>query len=115
MYGTVKAEVIRGAGWASRPRPWVARITGQDRQFGLAREFVKGVWDYTHASGKFGGRGIYIYWALPPGVYEMYRPVSWNERSDERFFFRVDDSGEIQPITRDEVLECLNATSASTS
>lgn len=110
MYGTISAEVIRSAAWASRPRPWVARLTGLDRQFGLVREFVKGVWDYTYARGKRGGRGIYIYWSLAPGLYEIFRPVSW--RHEERFFFRVDDGGEIQTITHDEVLECLkNATS----
>lgn len=114
MYGTIKAELIRGAAWASRPRPWVARLTGLDRKFGLAREFVKGVPDYTHASGKAGGRGIYIYWALPPGLYEIYRPVSW--KHEERFYFRVDNDGELHIVTRDEVLECLkNTTSESMS
>jgi len=109
MYGTIRAEVIRGGGgrWASRPRPWVACVTARDAVYGFAREFQRGAWDYTYANGKRGGRGIYIYWSLAPGLYEIYRPVSWNPRSDERFFFRVDEGGELHEITRQEAIDCL--------
>ena len=109
MYGVISAEWIRGAHWASRPHPWVAHLTGLHKRFGFSREFVKGVYDYTYAR-KSGGRGIYIYYSLMPGYYEIYRPVSWNERSDERFFCRVDQDGCIYKISREEVIECLKNT-----
>lgn len=113
MYGVIKAEIIAGSGWAaSRPRPWVARIVGSDSIWGLRREFMRGVYDYTLAR-KSGGRGIHIYWALSPGAYEVYRPVSW--KHDERFFIRVTDDGEWRKINREEVGRCLSDTSASAS
>lgn len=113
MYGVIKAEIIAGSGWAApRPRPWVARIVGPDPTWGLRREFMRGVYDYTLAR-KSGSRGIYVYWMLPPGMYEVYRPVSW--KRDERFFIRVTDDGEWHKIGREEVEQCLNDTSESTS
>lgn len=107
MYGVISAELINGAAWASRPRPWVAHLTGLDEQFGFKREFIKGVYDYTHAR-KSGGRGIYVYWSLSPGLYEVYRPVSW--KREERFFVRVDENGELCRLDRSEVMECLKNT-----
>lgn len=106
MYGVIRAEWIRGVAWASRPHPWVAQLTAVNHRWGFHRKFVKGVYDYTYAR-KSGGRGILIYFALKPGFYEVYRPVSWNERSDERFFIQVNELGNWHKITREEVIECL--------
>ena len=115
MYSLIKAELINGAAWASRPRPWVARLICLDPRWTFRREFVNGIPDYTVAR-KSGGRGIWLYFALAPGFYEVYRPVSWNERRDERFFIRVDEQGEITTMDKQEVIECLkNAASASAS
>lgn len=107
MYGVISAEWIRGSGLtlAAPSRPWVARLTGLDERFGFRRDFVRGVYDYTRANGKRGGRGIYIYYALPPGLYEVYRPISWKHH--ERFFICVDDQGDIIRVTREEVEACL--------
>lgn len=109
MYGVIRAELIRGTAWAARPRPWVARLRGLDPRWGFQREFVRGVFDYTYARGKYGGRGIYVYWSLAPGCYEVYRPISW--RSEERFFIRVANDGEWHKIPREEVERCLSDTS----
>lgn len=104
MYGVWKGELINGSGYSMspRPRPWVARITDFDPMFGLKREFVKGVYDYTHAR-KSGGRGIWVYFHLAPGHYEVFRAVSW--KHEERYFINVDNAGDVQKITREE-LEC---------
>lgn len=113
MYGVIRAEWIRGVAWASRPRPWVARLTGLDDRWCFCREFVSGVYDYTYAR-RSGGRGIYLYFALAPGYYEVYRPISW--RSDQRFFCHVTEDGDWHEVSREEVVACLtNATSASAS
>jgi hypothetical protein len=110
MYSVLSAEYIKGSAWASRPKPWVARLTALDTRWGFTREFIKGVSDYTHVNGKRGGRGIYIYFAMPPGVYEVYYPISW--KHDRRYFARVDEKGNITEITRDEVIECLKNASS---
>jgi len=91
----------------------VARLRGLVPHWGFQREFVRGVYDYTYARGKYGGRGIYIYFALAPGFYEVYRPISW--RSDQRFFICVADDGEWHKIKREEVERCLSDTSGSAS
>lgn len=114
MYAVWSAELINGSAYRGRrPRPWAARLTGLDDRWGFAREFVKGVYDYTYAR-KSQSRGVYLYFALAPGLYELYRPISW--KHEERYFARVDEQGELHKITREEVIECLkNDTSASMS
>lgn len=98
-----------GVSLASRPRPWVARLTGLDARWGFQRAFVQGVPDYTHAAKS--GRGTVLYFALAPGLYEYYKPTSW--KHDERGFMRVDEAGELHPMTQKEVIDCLkNVTSA---
>ena len=110
MYGVIGIRLIVATGgtWSSRPRPWVARLTGLDSTYGFAREFLRPVYDYTHATRK--GKNTMVYYHMAPGVYELYYPVSW--RHEERYFARVDEQGEIHRIERDEVIAWLpNATS----
>lgn len=105
MYGVIRAKCIRGsAAWGSRPKPWVAHLTGLDSHFGFAREFVRGVYDYTYAT-KSGLHGVYLYFAIPPGLYEVYWPISW--KHEYRGFRRVDEFGNVHDIEREEVIECL--------
>lgn len=106
MYGVFKARLIVGVRLASRPRPWVARLTGADVRWGFQRTFIQGTSDYTYAARS--GRGTVLYFALAPGLYEYYKPISW--KHDERGFLRVDEMGESHPITRQEVLDCLKNT-----
>lgn len=107
MYGVVHAECIWGSGcvYPSRPNPWCARILGTDPRWGFRREFVKGVFDYTYARGKRGGRGVQIYFALAPGLYEYWYPTSWKHEARE--FLKVSDAGDVCEITREELIECL--------
>ncbi len=84
-------------------RPWVARITGPDTRYGLAREFLRGQIDYSRANS-VGSRGVYLYFPLKDGIYEVYRHETW-ERS-RRYFIRVEGM-QITEITREEVEQCL--------
>jgi len=88
----------------NKSKPWVARITGIDEQYGFAREFVHGYTDYSNASGT-GARGIYIRYALKDGIYEVNERISW--KHVRRYFIRVQDAT-ITEIDRDEVLQCLS-------
>ena len=84
-------------------RPWVARITDLDDHYGYQREFVEGIRDYTYATST-GARGIYIYYALKPGLYEVNERISWQH--SRRYFCRVVDD-DIEEIPETEVLRCL--------
>lgn len=108
MYAVIHAELINGSGarFAPRPRPWVARLTALDDRWQFKREFIKGVYDYTYARST-GSRGIYLYFALAPGCYEVYRVISW--KHEERYFCQVTKDGDMRRIDRQEVIECLKS------
>lgn len=88
---------------SGRGTPWVARLLGRTAR-GFRREFAEGVKDYTHANS-VGSRGVYVFYALPPGLYEVNEPVRW--RRNDRYFIQVAD-GRWKRITREEVERCLN-------
>jgi hypothetical protein len=83
-----------------RPRPWVARITGRDERYGYARQFMDFQRDYSRANST-GSRGVYLCYALPPGVYQVKQFLSW--RSCRRYFCRVEPDGTLSEITQEEV------------
>lgn len=94
-------------------KPWVARLTGLCDRYGLAREFRWHYCDYSRAT-RSGSRGIYFYFPLPPGYYEMFEQVSW--KHDERRYFQVHADATTTKMTREEVIACLkNADSGSAS
>jgi hypothetical protein len=94
------AQVIRQS-----LRPWVARIAGLDSRWGLRREFVRPNVDYSRANS-VGSRGVYGYYLLDDGIYEVSHPVSW--RNHRRYFVRAAE-GRIREIDREEVIECLKS------
>lgn len=81
-------------------RPWVARLIGLDERFGAAREFVNAQIDYSRANGT-GSRGVYLYFLLTPGVYEVNARTSW--KSTRRYYIRATDDGRYTEIPREEV------------
>lgn len=85
-------------------RPWVARITGLESRYGLKREFVHGTKDYSQANS-IGSRGVYEYFALSPGVYEVSHMVTW--RKSRRYFLRVTEDATTTEITREEAIDAL--------
>lgn len=77
-------------------KPWVARIAGTDPRFGLKREFVAGVVDYSRAN-RPRTRGVRTSWSLrEPGLYEYNLPQSWG-RTD-RGFLEVTAAGEVRDV-----------------
>lgn len=98
-------QVRREARYAERPRPWVARIVGADPQYGFAREFVRPKKDYAEAGGT-GSRGVFLWYELPEGVYEVNAPQSW-KRTD-RYFARS-ERGRLAHMTRREVVRWIES------
>ena len=84
-----------------RLRPWVARVTGLDDRFGFAREFIIGMRDYSQANS-IGSFGVYEYFALTPGIYEVNESVELGKT--RRYFVRV-QNGEIVEISANEVFK----------
>jgi hypothetical protein len=82
---------------------WVARLIGLDEKFTFKREFVQPERDYSQANST-GSRGIYGYYALPPGIYEVNERVTW--RRVRRYFIKVDEA-EYKEIDREDVIKCL--------
>lgn len=80
-------------------RPWVARITGRNGRFGFARTFMQGQIDYSQ-SNSTGSRGVYLYYALPDGIYEVNGRTSW--RGVRRYFIMV-EGAEYVEIEKKEV------------
>lgn len=96
----------------TKRRPWVARLTGLDDQYTFKREFIQGQKDYSQGNS-VGSRGVYLYYALPDGVYEVNAPVSW--KRDDRYFCYVEDTV-ITRMTKDEAMAWLKSEcSVSTS
>lgn len=88
----IHVEQMRGA------RGWVARITGTDDRFGLARKFERA--SYTALGSR--GRGDKTY-RLREGIYEA--SSTWRSMREHRVLFQVFSSGRIEIIeSRHEVL-----------
>lgn len=98
--GAAVRESIR---YEERPRAWVAKITATCPRYGLAREFMRFKRDYSTANS-IGSRGVYQWYELPPGVYEINAPQSWKHA--DRYFARS-ERGKVVRITRAEVDEWL--------
>lgn len=86
-------------------RPWVAALDGLDPKYGFQRRFMKGQRDYAGANG-VGSRGVYEYYPLDDGIYEVHARVTW--KKTRRYFVRV-ASGQIEEISRSEVIACLES------
>lgn len=86
-------------------RPWVARITGPDPRYGLAREFVRGATDYSRANS-VRSRGVRTFYALPDGLYEINSPETW--KRTERYFALI-RQGEMERVDAATALQAAAA------
>ena len=77
-------------------RQW--RRLGSDKSFTWVKQllpdgkgkFIQGIRDYTHAN-RSGSQGIYAYYALSPGVYEINHRYKMNKVN--HYFIEVTDDG----------------------
>lgn len=111
MRAVLKLERFDNVGYArymgrDKSNCWVARLIGLDEKFGFAREFMRGQADWSQAK-MTGSRGIFMYYPLTPGIYEINERLSW--KHTRRYFIRVDDDIIITEITREEAIRCLTS------
>ena len=104
MLGRVVAETVVGRNPFTR-KPWVAKITGFDFKYGYKREFINGKIQRLRSNAA-GSRGIEIWFLLESGfVYQARHFTSW--KSEEKFFCKVTEDGDIEKISQEEVDEWL--------
>lgn len=85
----------------NQSRPWVQQIVKKGGH--IAREYMPGQIDYSQANST-GSRGVYLYYYLPSGIYEVNERSSWTRV--RRYFCKV-ELGQIIEISQEEVEECL--------
>lgn len=85
---------VRGGGLGARA--WVAKLTGTDRRYGFAREFVKK--DTSDLSGS-GKSGVIRFDVTEPGVYE-FRDfcLSTGKNWSWSGFFRINEDGTVEQL-----------------
>jgi len=89
-------------------RPWVAKITGLDPKWGVKREFLNGLTDYSKKN-RPGTRGIETGWILDEaGIYEYSLPRSWN-KTDRSFLVVHADGSQVETSDKFEIIEMLKA------
>ena len=86
--------------------PWVSLLTGLTPKGFFTREFVEGQRDYSQTNS-VGSRGIFIYYALRPGLYEINDRVTW-KRAD-RYLCRIEDDQTLIRMSREEMIRCFLA------
>ncbi len=96
------AEMMRDAiQQENRPVGWVARITGSDEKYGLAREFLRGSVSFRDVEDELGARGVWRWFELEEGaLFEVNAPLSWT--SADRYFCRS-ERGRVVRMTREEI------------
>ena len=86
---------------------WVAEIKGEHPKYKYDREFLRSKKDYTNTNSN-GSRGIFAWYVLESGkCYEIKAQTSW--RNIDRYFAKVDETGDIVKVDEDEVLEWLKS------
>lgn len=106
----------RGSG--NVPKPWVARIDGQDPKYGLARTFVERMNDWRDARKAWSGNkyGVVATWVLREGaLYEICRARG---RTSKRYMareFRWCENGKLHSRTAEETLALVDGGSGSTT
>lgn len=73
-------------------KTWLARVTGPDPRYGVARQFIRAAERVTSRSGRTGT----LTYVVEPGVYERREGrQSLNHRNG---FFRVTADGAAEPL-----------------
>jgi hypothetical protein len=103
-FGEMMRDAIRQEG---APVGWVARITGRDAKYGLAREFLRGSVSFRDVEDDLGARGVFRWYELEESaLFEVNAPLSWT--SADRYFCRS-ERGRVVRMTREEIDAALPA------
>jgi hypothetical protein len=103
-FGEMMRDAIRQE---NAPVGWVARITGRDAKYGLAREFLRGSVSFRDVEDELGARGVFRWYELAEGaLFEVNAPLSWT--SVDRYFCRS-ERGRVVRMTREEIDAALPA------
>lgn len=81
-------------------RPWVAKLAGKHANGQYIKIFMRGQKDYTYSNGT-GSRGIYIFYSLDNGIYEINELINW--KKTKRYFLRVKNGMAEQVVRKKEV------------
>lgn len=92
-----------------RSRPWVAKLISIDPEASFQREFMRAQIDYSRANST-GSRGVFLYYALPDGIYEINERKTWKKVA--RYFIRVKDA-QIEEVAREEIVRWFSVQSES--
>lgn len=84
-------------------KPWVAKLTGTNGA-SFDRLFLRGQKDYAEANGT-GSRGIWLYYFLEPGLYEVNERKNW--KRVERYFAWIVDGVTLCKLSREEAIGWL--------
>lgn len=104
IYHPILRDVINAIRWGGREMtPWVARLSWGKQQ--PQRTFLNGQRDYMNAD-RWGNRGIFVYFYLPPGIYEINHPLALGK--SRRYYAIVKDDDLIE-ITQVEALAWLKS------
>jgi len=86
-------------------KTWLARITGPDPQFGVARQFLRAAERNTSRSGRTGT----LTYVAGPGVYE--RREGRHSLKHQNGFFRVTGDGAVEQLASAKAaLDALSGT-----
>ena len=106
LSGQIKLDVSRSShrmALLSKKAPWCAQIVGVRVDGTLKRVFVQGLKSYEFSSGT-GNRGVYYWFILQDGFYEVHEHISWGK--SDRYFCRVLD-GVLVKVDKKDLMICL--------
>lgn len=86
------------------------RIKAIGRDGFLITEPMKFNRDYSNANS-VGSRGVYDYYILRPGVYEILEALSW--KRSRKYYLFVSDNYNMEEMNYEEAIECLSGGSVS--
>lgn len=103
MRKMIKLERI-GDGRHGAKLPYCKRVVKMS-DYGFATELLKPNRDYSKANS-VGSRGVYDYYILSPGLYEIFERISWSR--SRHYFLYLHENGDKTEMTFEEAIECLS-------
>jgi len=95
---------VRGGGYGNDA--WIAKVTGLDPKYGLAREFCR---RDTSGLSRSGRSGLITFEMLGPGIYEFrnFCVGSTSNNWEWSGFVQVSDDGKVSRLSRTDVVDLV--------